>query len=120
MSRSVHVAPLAQEDINNIMLKSIKLFGSRIALRYVMLIDQAVADLASDAYRFGTQERFSIREGLYFYHLKHSKSNVADRTERISRPRHYLAYYLPNENELQIVRVLHERMKFENQKYSQQ
>lgn len=117
MIRSVRSTPFADEDLISILHHTVRKFGVRTAFRYKTLIDKAIADLSVDAHRFGSQERFSIKDGLYFYHLKHSKLNIANKRERIYRPRHYIVFRLPSASELHIIRLLHERMKLDRQQF---
>lgn len=117
LTRVVRFGPRVNNDIFLILRRSRKKFGNRTSIRYEMLLDQAIADLVQDAYRFGTQARFDLKSGLYFYHLKYSKPGIAVATDRIVKPRHLLVFRLPSANELHIIRILHERMKFKQQEF---
>lgn len=100
------------------MFKTNKRFGPRTAVRYDRLIEQAIDDLSLVALRLQTKPMFHIQHGIYFYHLRYSRRNIMPVSERIAKPRHYICFRLPSAMELQVLRVLHERRRFEKQSYS--
>lgn len=116
-TRFLRYSPQAQNDVLSILQYSRVKFGTRTSRRYLMLLDQAMEDLLRDAHRFGRQAQFELQDGLYFYHLKYSKRSVSSKTEKILHPRHIIAYRLPSATELHIIRILHERMEFNQQNY---
>jgi plasmid stabilization system protein ParE len=115
MPRCVIYSEEATDDIHLIIKHSTRKFGVRVAQSYMGLIDQAVLDLSTNPERVGVLARFQLLEGMYFYHLKHSKRQVKGTQRRINTPRHFVAFRLVGVNMIQIVRVLHDRMKFEIQ-----
>jgi toxin ParE1/3/4 len=116
-SRQFRLAPRAIDDLLIILKRSLRKFGPRTAARYEALIDQAIGELADDPHRPGSKSSFDVIDGLFLYHLKHSKRQQASKLNRIMRPRHVLAFRLPSTTEIHILRILHERMKYESHEF---
>jgi toxin ParE1/3/4 len=116
MKRIVTTSLLADDDYQSILRYSILKFGMRLADHYIRLIDQAIDDLAIQPDRPGVMARFDIREGLYYYHLKHSVRGSGPRAQRIRKPRHVLVFHLPHENHLMVARILHDKMQLDHRK----
>lgn len=116
-TRFVRYSPQAQSDLLSILQYSRKKFGPITCCRYLIILDQSIEDLLRDVHRIGTKAQFELRDGLYFYHLKHSIRSVTAKTDRILRPRHIIAFRLPSATELHIIRILYERMKFSEQEF---
>lgn len=119
MKRTVTTTKQADEDYLAVMKYSAIKYGPRTALRYISLIDKAVADLADQPVRPGIAKCFDIRDGFYSYHLKHSKRKIVPKRERIQKPRHLIVFRLPSANQLQVVRILHDRMKLAKQQFDE-
>jgi toxin ParE1/3/4 len=115
--RLIHFTDLAGVDYVNITRRSLKKFGLRACIRYEALIKQATYDLAIDPHRAGSRPKHNLQIRLYFYHLKHSRRSATRPVDRVQEPRHFIVYRIPNSTQIQIVRVLHERMQFSRQKY---
>jgi toxin ParE1/3/4 len=116
--RHITVAPQADDDMLEILLRTARRFGPLTAERNDRLINQALKDLAVEAMRPQTLPMFHIQHGLYFYHVRYSKRNILPVSERIAKPRHYICFRLPSAMELQVLRVLHERRRFDTQSYA--
>ena len=108
---------LANNDFLKILSRTRKQFGPRACGRYASLIETAVLDLSHDPQRMGVLPRFKLGYGVYFYHLKHSKKSVANLTNRVMRPRQFIAFRIPSPSELQILRIVHERMQFQRHSF---
>lgn len=80
-------------------------FGRLAADRYGELINQAYRDLAVDPRRSGAK---IFESGVYLYHLRNARKRTPT-GERVSRPRHLIAYRF-NDEVVEIIRVLHDRM----------
>lgn len=68
--RFARVAHRAVDDLIRIVHRSRIKFGLTTSLRYQLLLQQAIKDLISNPHRAGSQARFEIQDGLYFYHIK--------------------------------------------------
>jgi plasmid stabilization system protein ParE len=104
--RPLRVAPLARRDLEQIFATSEERFGQTAAHRYRRLVAAAFRDLRQDSTRIGVQMRDDLPTDIRLYHLRHSRSRTGD---RISRPRHFLAFGEVG-GELVIFRVLHDGM----------
>jgi plasmid stabilization system protein ParE len=105
--RRIRVTVPAKRDITKILRHSSAEFGEQARQRYRRLIDQALKDLGADANRIGVQSIDDIREGYFFYHLKWSRSASAGPPVR--QPRHLIAFYLDDSDDIIVARVFHER-----------
>ncbi|MCO5080758.1 MAG: type II toxin-antitoxin system RelE/ParE family toxin [Rhizobiaceae bacterium] len=97
----------ADRDLLRIFRDSIKLFGAVQAHRYMDLINTALRELRSDAFRATSKARPEIRSGVRSLHLQ----VVARRSGGAS----HILYYavessLGDDAELVILRVLGDRM----------
>ncbi len=98
----------AKLDIDDILAQSEGLFGSRAAALYRRLIDHALNNLAGDPSRNGVSREPGLPEAVNFYPLRVANYGLA-RDERVSRPRHVLAFRYDAEAVV-LLRVLHDRM----------
>jgi plasmid stabilization system protein ParE len=105
--RRIRVTGPARRDIAKILRRSGEDFGSQARDRYRLLIDQAMQDLGEDAARLGVQSINDIREGYFLYHLKWSRKASAGSPVR--QPRHLIAFYLDDSDDIIVARVFHER-----------
>lgn len=80
-------------------------FGLQASIRYSQLISQAYLDLADAPQRPGAK---AFEGGIYLYHLRNSRTRRIS-ADRVARPRHLIAYRFDDEV-IQIIRVLHDRM----------
>lgn len=97
----------ARRDIAAILKKSLQAFGKAASVRYEMLIQQALTDIAVDPFRPGSTERPEIMiEGARTYHLEFSRTNVIGR--RVKEPRHILLYRHLGDSVIEVARLLHD------------
>ena len=75
------------------------------ATAYSALIRQAFKDIHADPHRPGSKERPELAPGVRSYHVALSRDRVP---QRIKRPRHLVLYFLPNPDEIVVLRVLHD------------
>ena len=98
----------AKLDINDILAQSQVLLGPPAAIRYRRLIDRALTNLIVDPSRNGVGTKPGLQDAVRLYPLRVANYGVA-RSERVSRPRHVVAFTYDVE-EVLILRVLHDRM----------
>ena len=98
----------AKLDIDDILIQSRSLFGEAAADRYRRLIDRALNNLVADPSRNGVSAEPALSALVRLYPLRVANYG-AERNERVSRPRHVLAFS-HDSAEVLILRVLHERM----------
>lgn len=55
----------------------------------------------------------AIAQAARTYHLRHSRDHVDDTVGRVRRPRHFLLYRMRSDGDVEIARVLHDRMDLE-------
>jgi toxin ParE1/3/4 len=103
------IAPAAERDIESILAWTYRQFGPQARLRYEALLLRAILDVAEDPERPGSQNRPEIAPGAQTYHLCYSRSHVRA-GGRVRRPRHFLLYRTREAGQVEIGRVLHERM----------
>lgn len=99
----------AANDIDEILVWSLKTFGPQTGARYEILLYQAMVDVTHDPQLTGSFLLEELGPGLHIYHRHHSRMNVADEKERVKSPRHFLVYRLRGE-QVEIVRILHDAM----------
>lgn len=105
--RRIRVTGPARRDIAKILRRSVADFGKQGRDRYRRLIDQAMQDLGDDPARVGVQSIDEIREGYFLYHLKWSRKASAGSPVR--QPRHLIAFYLDDSDDIIVARMFHER-----------
>lgn len=105
--RRVVVAKLAARDIQRILRRSEAEFGVAARSRYRELIDRAIRDIADNAAHPGVRAIDDIGSGYRLYHLLFSRNAVPG--PRVGRPRHLLAFYLPDDARRVVAAVVHER-----------
>ena len=82
-------------------------FGERAALRYDILIKQALKDIGVDPERPGSKERPEIMvRGARTYHLEFSRNRVSG--SRVKAPRHFLLYRRRDDGVIEVARILHD------------
>ncbi len=105
--RRIRVTGPARRDIANILRRSGENFDNQARDRYRRLIDQAMQDLSDNTARVGVQSIDDIREGYFLYHLKWSRKASAGSPVR--QPRHLIAFYLDDSDDIIVARMFHER-----------
>jgi plasmid stabilization system protein ParE len=105
--RRIRVAGPARRDITQILRRSGAEFRDQARQRYRTLVDQALKDLSEDPTRAGVQSIDDLRAGYFLYHLKWSRKASAG--PRVQGPRHLIAFYIDDSNDMIVARVFHER-----------
>ena len=103
--RKLTITNPARSDLIDIRTYTVKHYGHRAADSYDTLLKQAIRDVREDPYRLGSKRRPEISKNICSYHTMLSRTR-AGRT--VKNPRHFILYFLPNENEVVISRVLHD------------
>ena len=103
--RLTHVA---QADIVTILVWSEEQFGKDARKRYEALIATAIRDAASRTGDVGHTTRPELGDGVFSWHLAHSRTRAPGKTVR--RPRHFLI--CRREGDVLVIgRVLHDAME---------
>ena len=105
--RQIRLTGPARRDITKVLRRSNSEFGVQARLSYRRLIDQALKDLGAGANRIGVQSVDDIRKGYFLYHLKWSRKAPAG--QPVHQPRHLIAFFIDNSDDLIVARVFHER-----------
>ncbi len=103
--RKIRFTNHARDDVKAIRHYTQENYGSQGKLNYDLVIKQSLDDLRVDPYRLGSKERSEIGAGMRSYHTKHSRERSGT---TVKLPKHMVIYYLPNEDELSISRIVHE------------
>lgn len=102
----------AAKDVEGILDWTMKHHGEQAMLRYKKLLNRAIADVGENPFRPGSASRSEIGASIRVYHIRFSRARAAAGPERVNTPRHLLLYRIVLD-EVQIVRVLHDRMDVE-------
>lgn len=97
----------AQQDIVAILEWSHEQFGEEARIRYEALIAAAIRDAAARSNYVGHKPRPELGDGVFTWHLSHSRTRSAGGNVR--RPRHFLVCRRDSDV-LVIARVLHDAM----------
>ncbi len=104
------ISPAAERDIETILAWTHERFGQQGRLRYESLLVRAIQDLVENPRRAGSLARPEIMPAARTYHLCHSRNRVKPAGDRVHRPRHLLLYRIREDGQVEIGRVLHDRM----------
>lgn len=97
----------ARADIISILAWSHEQFGEEARKRYEALIATAIRDAARQGGDRGHTPRPELGEGVYSWHLSHSRDRAPE--GKVHRPRHFLICRRDGDT-LVIGRVLHDAM----------
>ncbi len=103
--RRLTVTRPARSNLLNIRKYTIDRYGHATAHYYNTLLNQAIQDVREDPYHPGRKRLPEIGKTIHSYHIALSRTRV-ERT--VKKPRHFIFYSLPNEDEVIVVRVLHD------------
>jgi toxin ParE1/3/4 len=107
----LRLARQAEEDIVTILSWSLKRFGETAKRRYETLLTVALCALCDNFERYGSIARPELGEGIRTYHLRYSRYEAWGLEGVVGRPRHLIVYRLASDGELEVVRILHDRME---------
>ena len=108
MSRTIRLTESAEADLDAILLWTVERFDVEQALRYQALLNQALDDIRKEPE--GPTSRLHLKLGTQVrsYHIDSSKGRSGS---GVKSPRHVIFYTLQFENEVRVLRILHERMR---------
>ncbi len=104
------VSPEAKIDIDGIRKWTTSRFGAMAATRYDLLIEQAIWDICENPERAGSYLSREPNSNLRVFHLRSSRNRVQPARNRVKEPRHYVVFRVLASGELEISRLLHDRM----------
>jgi len=105
------ISPAAQRDLQTILAWTHEQFGPQSRRRYETLLVRSLLDLSEDPQRAGSQSRPEIAPGVRTYHLRYSRDRAAAQDSRVRRPRHFVLYRTTTAGQVEIGRILHDRME---------
>jgi toxin ParE1/3/4 len=102
------ISKLAQSDLRRILATSEKEWGIDARHRYAALLNAGMRCVADNPEGTATRDRSSIHHSTRSFHLRHVRTNPAER--KVKKPVHILYFRSVRPGLIEIVRVLHERM----------
>jgi toxin ParE1/3/4 len=96
----------AERDLIRILATSEARWGESARRRYAHLLAAAMRKAATDPFGAVSRERSDLRPGVRSMHVSHARSSSA----RVRSPVHILYYRQAGEGQIEIIRVLHQRM----------
>ncbi len=103
--RKLTITNPARTDLLNIRVYTVSRYGRETANSYDTLLKQAIRDVREDPYRLGSKNRPEISKNIRSCHTMLSRARAGG---TVKKPRHFIFYFLPNEDEIVISRVLHD------------
>jgi toxin ParE1/3/4 len=104
------ISNAARADIIDILRLFQTQFGDQARRRYQALILVALQAIAGTPYRIGSHERDELAPGLRSYHLVYSRQQTKHTHGTVKSPRHVVFYRVPNDDVIEVVRLLHDAM----------
>lgn len=114
MARIVVSSP-ARRDITDIFAWSLETFGEQASDRYRALIATAIERIGLDSNLPGSRSHPYLPDGYRVYHLRHCAEIARTTTGRVKSPRHFVVFRPVNQERIEIIRILHDRMDFQRQ-----
>jgi toxin ParE1/3/4 len=106
----LRLSALAEQDIADILAQSEANFGSHARLRYQVLLEAGLSEIAADPERPTVRGRDDLGSGVRTYHLFHARGLGGSAYGAVRRPRHIVVYRLSGADFLEVGRVLHDSM----------
>lgn len=106
--RRLDITARARRDTAAALRDSLRNFGPLAVDRYILLIDQAYADLRADPERPGVRSDPEISQDIRLYPLRLSRMRVSAK-DRVGKPRHVVAFRF-DDTRIEIIRLLHDGM----------
>jgi toxin ParE1/3/4 len=103
----------AVEDIESCLLWSVENFGIPAAHRYRVLLEVALLAIMKDPDLHGSKQVEGFDGKVRIYHLRHSRKAASVGGLIVKNPRHFIVYRATEVREIELLRVLHERMDFD-------
>ena len=98
----------AKADITSLLLTSALRFGAEARKRYSTLLVASLRRIAADPYGLLTRDQGQIIEGLRSFHIRHGRRESTAAT--VASPVHVIFFRTVGPDEIEVLRVLHERM----------
>ena len=95
----------ADSDLAEIRDYTVKHHGPQIAKAYNALLRQAFKDIRDDPFMPGSKVRSEIAANVRSFHISLSKYRAGS---NVRSPRHFVLYFMPNNDEIVVSRVLHD------------
>lgn len=108
MKRQLHLSEPASEDIDRIWLFTAETYDVAHAEAYLSLLQQAFDDIEEDPERPTSRLHPELGKQIRSYHIALSKRRSGT---GIKAPRHVVVYTLEYQNEILVLRILHDRME---------
>lgn len=102
----------AEQDIEDILAYSEAEFGETVRLRYDVLLETTLHDLASDPDRAGVKRRDELGPSVRSYHLLLARDRAKKAHGIVRHPWHIVIFRMSG-NFLEIGRTLHDAMETE-------
>jgi toxin ParE1/3/4 len=91
-----------------ILATSAERWGTEGQQRYAAVFAAAMRQVAAEPYGPLSRKQSDLRSGVRSFHLRYARRS--DEDAKVRRPVHVLYYRVAEEDVIEIVRVLHERM----------
>lgn len=98
----------AQIDLARILATSEEHWGAEGRQRYTAVLTDAMRQVAAEPDGPLTKRRPDLRSGIRSFHVRHARRSILG--AQVRTPVHVVYYRAAREGEIEIVRVLHERM----------
>lgn len=93
--------------MDDVLNRSSQEFGPNASVRYRILIKQALRDIRMKPDRVGARLTPSLGEGVFVYHLNHSRDRAKTELGVVRNPRHFVVYRY-DDRAVEILRILHD------------
>ena len=107
--RELELAPSAEADLVDVLIRSEQHFGGAARRRYEALIERGLADIQADPNCVGSADRTELGRGIRSYHLRHCRDRARIEEGVVKEPRHLVLYEF-DEVRVVVLRLLHESM----------
>jgi toxin ParE1/3/4 len=107
--RELELAPSAEADLSDVLVRSQADFGNAARLRYEALIERALQDIQVDPTCAGSTDRSELGRGVRTYHLRHCRGRARIAEGSVKDPRHMLVYEF-DDLRVVVLRLLHDSM----------
>jgi toxin ParE1/3/4 len=104
------LARSARADLIGLLSDTEANFGEVARQRYERLVTTALRDIAAKPDRIGSVALPAFGQGVWSYHLRHSRERARTELGIVQRPRHLLLYRHVRVDLLGVGRVLHDAM----------
>lgn len=103
--RKLIVTVPARSDLRDIRRYTVNRHGIGGADAYDALLKQTLRDIRDDPFRPGSRERSELGEGIRSFHSSLSRGRAGS---PIKSPRHFVLYFVPDEDAVAVSRILHD------------